>query len=299
MLEDWAWQHIAHSELYVRLFSVGWALAGGVLAAVLHRGSAVLQRAPYFAMTGFVVLGIALFQYAWVMGGAAMQGGWLFWMIALDAAFSAAAGYVLVVLGQARSRDVLGHGKAGIASVVPLANLWLMFAPGQDPSRAGPVVPALRGGIGVALGLAMIVLSRLVEAQILPQVEAAFAAVAEDPALADRFIDLEFARSTPAQILSSIAQQTEVPQTFHDNLRLSEVVAEGLVLTYVYHLLEPEAELGFSAKDDTRRGFCEERFFVRLLNAGAQVVVVFRGTDAQGTEVELGRVSLATRDCQV
>ncbi|WP_309666054.1 hypothetical protein, partial [Tabrizicola sp.] len=182
MLEDLAWRYAMMSELQIWLFSIGFLAFGGVMAALLHRGTAVLNRAPYFALTALVTLGIALGQMIWLQGGQAMLHGWLSALIGLEAGFSLAAGYAMVVLGQARSRDALGHGRAGILSLVPLANLWLLFTPGQEPSRADPVIALLRGGMGVTVGVALMLLARGLSAGLEPMITERVEQVTEDPA---------------------------------------------------------------------------------------------------------------------
>jgi hypothetical protein len=299
MLEDWAWGHIANSEGYLKLFSLGWMVLGGVLAALFQRGQFRLGRAAYFALSAMVVLGIAVFQAIWLWGGVAMQGGWLFWLVALDAGLSFAAGYGLVVLGQARSRDALGHGRAGIASLVPIANLWLLFMPGQEPWKATFFGTALRGGLGVLAGVGFLVLSRLVEAHIYPEIEAGVIAVGDDPALADRFLELDLSRFTPEDLLQEIARQTEVPRMFDGGLSLMKVRVEGRVLTYVYQFVEPGGEINAILIEETRHTICLDPVFVRVLDSGAQVDFVYLGPTFDGEFVTLDRFSATAAHCRV
>ena len=152
MLEDFAWSYIALSEAQIQLVSFGFIVMGGIFAALFHRGAAILARAPYFVLSSFVILGISVGQSIWLLATPAMQQGWLSGVIGLELVLSFVAGYVAVVFGQARSRDAFGHSRGGILSLVPLANLALIFAPAQDPARPDPSIALARGGLGVVVG---------------------------------------------------------------------------------------------------------------------------------------------------
>jgi hypothetical protein len=297
MLEDWAWGHIAHSELYLKLLSVGWMVLGGVLAALFQRGQFLLGRAAYFALSAMVVLGIAVFQAIWLWGGLAMQGGWLFWLVVLDASLSFAAGYGLVVLGQARSRDAFGHARAGIASLVPIANLWLLFMPGQEPWKATFVGTALRGGLGFLAGVGLLVLSRLVEAHIYPEIEAGVIAVGDDPALAERFARLEVRKNSVSSVLREIVKTTDVPQEVAGGPTLLNVEAVGAVLRFTYVFSSPGSTLPAGLGDEIRAVLCKNAAFSELLSNGARIEYRYDGFDLLGKPVVLADFAVTAVDC--
>lgn len=299
MLEDLAWGYLSHSEMQMKLFAMGWLVLGGIGAVLFHGGSAVLRRAPYFALSGFVILAIAFSQLVYLPAGQAMQGGWLFAVVGSDIALTLLWGYALVALGKARSRDVLGHGRAAIASLVPIANLWLTFAPSAEAGPEANSNSGLRAGLLVAVGLAAIIGSRMVEARFLPMIEAGVMAVADDPNLTDRFVEQQLAIFTPEEVLRDIADQTQVPQIFDKTVSLMKVTAEGRVLTYVYHLLEPGAEVDATLIEETRFTICGDPLLVRLLDRGARVDFVYFSKDSSGAFAELGQFSATAQNCRI
>ena len=294
MLEDMAWRILARSEAQIWMFSFGFLLLGAAAAAVAHRGAAVLNRAPYFALTSVVVMAIAVGQLIWLQTGLALVGGWLWGLCGLEALFSLTAGYALVVLGQARSRDVLGHGRAGILVLVPLANLWLLLAPGREPSLAGPVVAMFRGGIGVVVGLVMILGSRGLQGALGPMIEARVRVIAEDPAHAVRFLEFGLRQGGLDEMLRQIAAEVEVPTDLGDGISLRAVRAAGSVLQFQYEVTDPETELAYGAVDAIASDACADPFLGRLLTAGGRIEYLYRAADA-----DIGTISVTQTDCEV
>jgi len=299
MLEDFAWRYTALSEVQLQLTSLGCLMLGGILAAVFHSGKAVLARVPYFAYTSLVVFGIAAGQSIWLLSGSAMQQGWLFSLLALEVLLSLAAGYATVVLGQARSRDVIGHGGGGIVSLIPLANFWLLLAPGQDPARTDPSNALVRGGLGVIVALGLIILSRVYLEWVLPKVEAGVLAAAEDPATMDRFITLRLTQVSLSQLLNDVVDETPVLEDLGNGVTLQEVNAEGTVLTFVYAVAGPDTELDYGAEAQVRTSACSDVYFVRILTEGARIDFQYLSADDQGASVEIGRFSVTSADCAV
>lgn len=296
MLENLAWRFLAQKDWQIALVQYAALLSGGILAALLHRSPDRFSRAPYVALVGLVALGLGLGEGLWLLAGDAMRGRWLGLLIAGWIALVFLCGQVLAGLGQARSRDILGHGWAGILAVVPGLNLWLMVAPGMEPGRTGPLRAVGHAAL-VLFGVAAMILARVLSAGLSKMVEASVAAAALDPALADRLAVLNLARTPPSQILEDIASSVEVPQREDEGVSLMQVTVDEGVLTYKYLLRERGAAV--PSINDLRGQVCSHALMARLPATGARVDFVYTGEDHKGGWAELRRLSVSPIDCGV
>ncbi len=298
MLEDLAWKYMALTEFQIWLFASCFFVLGGLSAALLHRGGLTLTPTPYFALCGLLVLGIATAQAIWLMTRIAMLEGWLFGLIGLEVLFDFAAGYVAVVLGQARSRDAFGHGRAGIFSIIPFAVLVLLFSPSRMPAQSRAAFSSLSGTTGVVIGIVLLTLSHGFRREILPLVEANALAASVEPALAERYIGVEIRQNSVPVVLRSVAESTVVPEALEAGMILKEVVAEGYVLRFVY-VLAPGTELDHAVLEEIPSVLCNNSAFRQLMEGGARIDYQYNGTSISGEGALLESLSVTTEDCTV
>ena len=283
MLGDWA---VRLEGLALRVFdlpeqqlwlgSMAFLVLGGAVAALFKRGTLVLSRAPYFALSASVALAITLGQMIWVQSGVAMVEGWLWALMGVDVLFNLVWGYLLVALGQARSRDMRGHGRLGFLAIVPLAHLWLLTAKGAAPSEVSRVPALLRGGVGVALGIVLVIGARVAEQRIVPMVEKAVMAATGDPAHGPKMVDIRVQQVGLARTLQEFALASAAGVDLGDGLTLQRVVAMNpTTLRYHYTLDGPEPELAFGAANMARIGVCDDPVLSRLMAQGAVIDIMY------------------------
>lgn len=294
MFEDLAWRYLLLPEAQIWLIKIGLIVLGGIAAALFHRGAAVFDRVAYFTFTAIVTIASSLGQAVWLLSGQAMLGGWVSVLAGADAIMGLAAGYVFVAIGQARSRDVLGHARAGILSIVPVANLWLLFKPGQDPLRADPVAAPFRGGVGILVGLVLMLTASATGRQLGRMAEEGAKAVTEDPAHAVVMLDARLRISPLSEVLREVSANTFVPLDVGGGVTMIAVEANGSVLRYVYAVNAPRPSVDQGMADLVRTGVCADPMLGRLMAEGARVVVRHQwlgGTDSSH--------SVAHSDCAV
>ncbi len=159
MLEEIGAQYVGQPAAYQQSARLGALIVGAVLAGIFHRAKDTMQRAPYFALYGFLFLVLAAAQLAWLGAEDAIAAGHL-WALGLgDLVVPLAAGYGVAVIAMARSRDAYGNARAAFSAFIPLIFLFLFLAPsraGQSTDRA-LASPILNGWRGVAIGLCCII----------------------------------------------------------------------------------------------------------------------------------------------
>lgn len=155
MLEDIAEQYVSQSADYRQLARIGTLVVGAVIAAIVHRTSDTMKRAPYFALYALCFLVVSASQFAWLGAASASAAGTL-WVLALsDLLVPFVAGYAVAVIAMARSRDAYGNARAAVSAFIPILFFWLFFAPSKSapsPDRA-PTLSLLNGWRGVLVGV--------------------------------------------------------------------------------------------------------------------------------------------------
>ena len=287
MLEDLALQYSEWPEDQVRALSYGLVILGGIIGGLSNRSLVELRRAPYFALSGLVFLGVATATFtgmAFIVQ--ALVGGFFWTIVGLEMLASAVGGFFIARIAAARSRDAYGHGRMAALAFIPLANFWLLLTPSKNETSANraPTIPLLTGGLGVLSGFVLlgagIGLSSYAQVEGLKRVEEAAAEGVFDEALLDRTI-------------ATMAAEVDTPLVVDETTPLVRMEAEGVELRYVYEV-DPPADL---LPTDMRVGLlqqnCTYEGLAGVINAGAIIRHVYLRKDGG----EIGVVEVTRQAC--
>jgi hypothetical protein len=238
MLEDLALQYVSLPEDDLRLIGYGFAIAGGVLAGLLHRSTSELCRAPYFAFTGLSFFVVSAAQLIWLGSVPALMGGYVWSFMVFDVLVRVAVGYGVGVIAMARSRNAYGHGRMAALAFIPIANFWLLLTPSKNQLSAdrASTIPLLTGGLGVLVGFVLLFLGIGVASFLRVETERMAAAAQDDPAMQEIGIDMMIRASGLEATLREVALGVPTPSKVDEITTIVQVVGDGTTLRYVYEV---------------------------------------------------------------
>jgi len=156
VLERLTYQFLMLPEDRITLIYLGGLVLGGLLAFLAPAWTR-LARAPYFALSWLVMLGVIAAQFVWYLTGYVVELQLMWVLLALSMLAFLLGGYLYGRLAMARARDAFGGNMNALLAFIPLLNLVLYFAPGrvrQEKDYAEMRVPALfKGWMGIVTGL--------------------------------------------------------------------------------------------------------------------------------------------------
>lgn len=295
MLNEFAWTYLQADSIVLTIVAFAFIWLGGLAGMVWPKGAEVLNRAPYFALFGLTSLGFSVAQLMWMGAGAAIVGGWLWLLAMIDTVTAMIAGYIMVTLGRARSRDMRGDPGLGFLSVVPFANLWLLFAPGRAaPEAVTPVSPLFAGAAGVVVGLVTTVAARMLDSASEELVVAAITARVETPEGGAAIYDLRIRTAGLAAVLRDEAAAVGTPLPQGGGVTLIKVTADGAILRFYYDLaaglVVDQAEAGAAL----RATACADAVQRVLVDHGARLEFTYRDTQGKVTTI-----AVASVDCGI
>ena len=132
MLETFAVQYLLQDETVLTAIALGSFVVGALIAAVFVRSETDLPRAPYFAYIALMTFAVSAVQLVWLHAVLAIEGGYLWVLMAIDLSAAVAAGYFFCRIAIARSRNAYGHGRMAFLGFLPIANFWLLLTPPKD-----------------------------------------------------------------------------------------------------------------------------------------------------------------------
>lgn len=294
MLEDLALQYVSLSEDDLRLIGYGFAIAGGVLAGLLHRGTSELSRAPYFAFNGLMFFVVSAAQLVWLGSIPALKGGYVWVFMLVDVLVRVAAGYGVGVIAMARSRDAYGHGRMAALAFIPIANFWLLLTPSKNQLSANraPTIPLVSGGFGLLVGFVLLFLGFGVASYIRVETERLAAAAQDDPAMREAGLDMMIRASGLEATLREVALGVPTPSKIDEVTTIVQVVRDGVTLRYLYEVESDVSSLPNTLRAGLTEQNCNYAPLTPLLNAGAILEHVYRKLD--GTEIGVIQVDRAT-----
>ncbi|MGP1253296.1 MAG: hypothetical protein ACTS10_02705 [Kiloniellales bacterium] len=285
MLEDIANRYVYQSEDSYRLAVYVLAVTGAIFAAVFHKSTLELRRAPYFVYLSLLFFAAIASQLVWLgaLPPAAETPLWGF-MLA-EILIRLAVGYGLGVIAMARSRDAFGHARMAFLAFIPLANFWLLLKPSKTESSARPASPwaFLRGGLGVLTGFTILIAGVLVTTVVQVMLEVAYDAPAMQRADIGTMIRTQGLEAALQQIASETpSTPTEEAATF---LRLE---SDGSRLRYIYEVSASETSLPESGVITVSVHNCSHQRLRLVIDAGATIEHLYLrpdGSEVGSTEV--------------
>lgn len=292
MLEEIAIQYVSQTEDSLRLISYGITIAGAVVAAIFHKSSAEVRRAPYFAYSGLLFFIAAASQLVWFGSIPAMIGGFLWVFMLVDVVVGLGVGYAFGIIAMARSRDAYGHARMAALAFIPIANFWLLLTPSKNDVSANraPTIPLLTGALGVLTGLVLLVAGIALGAFLQVETNRMAAEAENDPAMQRAGIDMMLRGQGLEETLRRMA--AEVPsQRVDETTTLLRVLGDGTTLRYIYEVSTNPDALPMSMRMGLVQHNCTYEALRPVIEAGATVEHVYQRTDGS----EIGVVTV-TRD---
>lgn len=294
MMEKLAIQYVSQTEDSLRLISYGIILAGALVAAIIHKSTAELRRAPYFAYCGVLFLIGAASQLVWLSTVSAMTGGFLWVLMLVDVVVGVGAGYALGIIAMARSRDAYGHPRMAVLAFIPFANFWLLLTPSKNEVSAhrAPTIPLLTGALGVFTGLVLLFSGGALRVFIKEEMSHRIAEAEDDPAIQRAGIDMMLRVRGIEETLRQIASEV-LWERVDDTTTLLRVVADGTTLRYVYEVSTNPDALPMSMRIGLVQRNCNYGALRPLIEAGATIEHSYHRTDG----VEIGVVTVTREIC--
>ena len=292
MLEEIAIQYVNQTEDSLRLISYGITIAGAFVAAIFHKSSAELRRAPYFAYSGLLFFIAAASQLVWFGSIPAMTGGFLWVFMLVDVVVGLGAGYAFGIIAMARSRDAYGHARMAVLAFIPIANFWLLLTPSKSDVSANraPTIRLLTGALGGLTGFVLLFAGVALGAFIQVETNRMVAEAENDPAMQRAGIDMMLRGQGLEETLRQMA--AEVPsQRVDETTTLLRVLGDGTTLRYVYEVSTSPDALPMSMRMGLVQQNCSYEALRPVIEAGATVEHVYQRTD----DSEIGVVTI-TRD---
>jgi hypothetical protein len=286
-LEDLALQYLVLPDDQIRSLSYGLLILGGILGGLTNRSALELRRAPYFAFTGLISLGVSAVTFA---GAAfivqALVGGFFWTILGLNMFATVIGGFFFARIAAARSRDAYGHCRMAALAFIPIANLWLLLTPSKNKESINrvPTIPLLTGGIGVLSGFVLlgagIALSAQAQIEGTKRVEVAAAAgVFNEPIL--------------ARTLVRMAAEVKTPLVVDETTSLVRMEARGTELRYIYEVDLPADSLPADMRSGVLQHNCAYEGLTEVIDSGAVIKHVYLRKDGS----EIGVVEVNRKAC--
>ena len=280
MLEEIAIQYVSQTESSLRLISYGNTIAGAIVAAIFHKSTAELPRAPYFAYSGLLVFIATASQLVWFGSIPAMTGGFLRVFMLVDVIVRLGVGYVFGIVAMARSRDAYGHARMAFLAFIPFANLWLLFTSSKNTASANraPMIPLLSGALGVLTGLVLLGAGVALAAFIQFELNRMGAEAENDPALQRAGVDMMLRGQGIEETLRQLA--AEVPsQRIDEATILLRVTSDKTTLRYLYEVSTNPNVLPISMRSNLVQHNCTYEALRPVIEAGATIEHVYQRTN--------------------
>lgn len=268
-MEDLAHRYVSLTVYELRLISYGTSVVGAIAAAIITKGSGKLHRAPYFVCTAILFLAAVLLQFVWTVADSAIEGGYLWLLMAIDLVSSVAFGFFLCIAAMARSRDAFGASGFAVLAFVPIANLVLLFKNPKVPDSLDriPTVQAISGGAGVGVGFGLLIFA-LVLNSILPRLLAEhFMSPKNQQISLERMIEKDGVEAT----LREVAENAQVPHRLDKVTVLTKVTSNAGRLRRTYVVNAKIRELSDEFREKIVNSICAHPPFLALMRAGATI----------------------------
>ena len=286
-MEELAFQYATLSESNPRALFWGISVLGALVAAFTAKSQSELQRAPYYALSGFYLLVMALVHMGAMSFLVSAIAGRFFWVIVgVEILIFLAFGFFLGRIAMARSRDAYGHSKGAILAFIPFAALWLLFTPSKKEISADkvPAIPLISGGLGVLSGFVMIAVAIAAMAYTQVEAERVMKKAVAEGVFNERFL---------GQTLAQMAAEVSTPVTVDEITKLLRIETSGQTLRYVYEISSDPEALSISMRTRLTQQNCTYDGLRPVIEAGATLEHLYLRTNGS----EVGTVTVTRQIC--
>jgi hypothetical protein len=255
-------------ESAIFALSYGFIILGAVACHYLTRAPGPMGRATYFILFAVSLLATSFMGAGWLMVPAAVEDGYFVAYTILLIALYPVFGFFSYLLGSARSVDINGDRKYAYMALVPILNLYLIFASGQknavSATRKWFINPALVFGGIIFLAFSSIITKTVNDTQD------SYSSANTYPA----FSKLVSSTAGLEEILKISARQIDAPTQIDEVTRLVSVSVLADTFTYHYQLADAAnlSSLPDGFDDQVRRNICGPDVMGDVIDLGAIIV---------------------------
>ena len=261
---------------------------GGIAGALVFTVKVRFRRVAYLWHLAIINLMLMVIQTGWLaVPGAASAGAFSVIVAFLMLSFFA-FGAALYFGSAARSNDIDGSPKSAWLGFIPLANLWLLFTRGQDPSEGGQDHGSGSDALSIVGALLVFGLSQGISKVF---ESASFDNANGNPALEGIFGEVQTLEERFAVEARVSSRALPIPIDRHTVFEA--IKAEGTVLTLVYRLDEEIERLDPGAERAAVTEMCKPEMFAGDLRRGGRIVYVYKNP----ADVVIGGFDITTEDC--
>lgn len=304
MLEDMAEIILKNTYFIPHITYYGIIVISGLLIVLIKPRARLLSRRLFFLYYTLILLASIAPPMFWLGIVINRNGGFHGSFIDINTLFMLGffcnflVGCGLGIIALARSQDAYGHGRMAFLAFIPIANLWLLFAPSQKPTAERAAIPQLEGGVRaiiyfVVLFECCVWFGHLAvdTFDFLEKVEQRVAVLRERAADMQAILDEKGLEGT----LQMIAENATLG-VIDENRTLIRAERHGTTFS-IWGEINKDGEASVpSLKARLLRGFCNQfEPLGFLIQAGATVNVIFVSVD----DVELLNITANWSDCDV
>ena len=254
------------------------------------------SRAPPTSPTsGLITVAFSAVQMVWLHVFRALDGGYLWVLMAIDLSAAVAAGHFLCRIAIARSHNAYGHGRMAFLGFLPIANLWLLLTPPIDkalPDRT-TIARLLLGGFGVMTGLVLFTAGVGIRGYVEAQGDAFEEQALTEPASQQAAIEAMIRAQGLEETLRLMAAETQLPIAIDEVTTLTTIDAAGLQLRRTYVLETEGMVMTETFRTNIHNAICAFPAFEPILRARGSLREVY--IERGGREV--GSVMVTRHEC--
>lgn len=271
---------------------------GGVVGAMLMTVRSKIRRTTYLLYASLLALILSVTQVGWLLLSSAAEIGLFGVTIAGLYGVFFIGGIATYAISAARSQDVRGNTARAWLGFIPLANLWLLFSPGDDTVRG---VTKPRSGLARFMGDPLLILMGLVVFVLAQSINTVTeeAMSSEDlydsPALQRIMGNAITAKGETVEeafAREELQAQSTLPVQLDDITILTKVQAEGTTLL-MYHLVKDRITLKPAFHQMLADNQCQPEIFRQELTRGGRIQMTYIDPDG----AVIGDYTITGSDC--
>jgi hypothetical protein len=252
-----------------------------------------LKRAPFFFAASFLFLILSLTSVTAYMVPTAIAHGYLSGIIALYYGVYAVVGFVGGVTATARSLDAYGDRWHWFYSLIPIANLALLFKPSQQRSERTPTLQTVGAVSLVLLGIVCYGAGRGISQSVERDVTSIAQAMNQNPAATRNVLKASVNNDGIEAVLKSSIAEIRLPIKVDKITTLTSIDVAGRTLHYGYTVTGGSTFISDANKGRIMRQFCVGDSLKPFIEAGATI----RATYTDDHNNNLGEVNANTDLC--
>lgn len=234
-MDELAFDYVYLSDEASKLLSWGLMFLGASISIGNRTNKKIVSRSQYWLLLLLVTFVVGVSQFVWVYYIDAIKHGYLSALLLTDVIVGVLAGFAIGHIALGRSLDTYGKSWKAIYSVIPIANLILIFSPPLIP-RKKTYITFLNIAFGFVIIIGLIATRATIENKMQEASERTDAGLIETEGML-KAMGVE-------KTINQIAENSnyELPLIIDETTSLTEIKAQGNVLVRMFQI-EQDLEL--------------------------------------------------------